>query len=84
MNNIYFEQGEEAMYGVSRVIITGSLNFDGLHYFILYADGSSNVVRADDKCLRQVNPKIIHKELFQILDKLYKYKKDAEDMMGQF
>lgn len=82
MNNIYFEQGEEAMYGVSRVIITGSLNFDGLHYFILYADGNSNVVRADDKCLRQMNPKIVHEELFQILDKLYK--KDAEDMMGQF
>jgi hypothetical protein len=77
-----FKQGEEAMYGVSRVIITGSLDFDGLHYFILYADGSSDVVRADDKCLRQINPKIIHKELLQILDKLYK--KDAEDMIGQF
>lgn len=82
MNNIYFEQGEEAMYGTSRVIITGSLDFDGLHYFILNADGSSNVVRADDECLRQVSSKIVHKELFQMLDKLYK--KNIEIMMGQF
>lgn len=69
----FFEQGEEAMYGINRVIITGDEIAFGVHcYFILYSDGSTQEIRADDADLKKIKPVIINNEFNQMLFKLWK------------
>lgn len=72
----FFEQGEEAMYGINRVIITGDEIAFGVHcYFILYSDGSTQEIRADDANLKKIKPVIINNEFNQMLFKLWKKEK---------
>ena len=72
----FFEQGEEAMYGINRVIITGNETAFEIHcYFILYSDGSTQEIRADDANLKKIKPVIINNEFNQMLFKLWKKEK---------
>lgn len=72
----FFEQGEEAMYGINRVIITRNETAFGIHcYFILYSDGSAQEIRADDANLKKIKPVIINNEFNQMLFKLWKKEK---------
>lgn len=72
----FFEQGEEATYGINRVIITGNETAFGIHcYFILYSDGSTQEIRADDANLKKIKPVIINNEFNQMLFKLWKKEK---------
>ena len=72
----FFEQGEEAMYGINRVVIAGNETAFGIHcYFILYSDGSTQEIRADDANLKKIKPVIINNEFNQTLFKLWKKEK---------
>lgn len=80
MNEI-FKQGEEAMYGLNHVIITGAEFAFGTNiYFIMYADGTVKEIDVNDEALEKIEPVIIHNELNQILLSLWEKDKSRYDI----
>lgn len=85
MNNIYFKQGEEAIYGPNHVIITGAESAFGADiYFIMYADGTVKEIDVNDEALEKIEPVIIHNELHQILLSLWEKDKSRYNIEEYF